>query len=542
MGVKVKKDVIKVSQVIGEHCNQAMVDGSVTVPQDKPDIEKVISVDANLNTASLDIEVIDGKVIVEGEIDLKVMYVADEEGMTQPVHFMEGTINFSTFVKIPGAKPKMHVSVVADIEYVKFSTKNQRIADVRIVLAVCAKVTKTVKIKVVTDIFDKDCQVLKELVKVDHVIGECFSQTVVKDVVEIPAEKPDIEEIIKVDVSVEEKEVKVIDNKVIADGFLVVKILYVADVPEGVPQQPVHFAEGRIPFTHFVDMPGAKPDMTAIIKVIVENARGRRRNSRSVTVEAIIELFAKVTVTEQIYVVIDAYCPSFPLELIKEKLRLDHVVGEDLAQSIIKDVLEVPPEKPDIEQIYNVKANARVVDKSIIDNKVIVEGIITIETLYVADVSEEDPQQPVHFTEAEIPFTQFVDIPGACKDMDVEIHVMVEHVNASKVNPREYEVRIVLGIFAKVTEVMVIEVVVDVKRIHEEVVVEEEEEVPEVPEKEKPGYPEKDQPTVRIYIVQANDTLWLIAKRYNTTIDAIVKANNIQDPNKISPGQKLVIP
>jgi len=30
--------------------------------------------------------VIDGKVIVEGEIDLKVMYVADEEGMTQPVH------------------------------------------------------------------------------------------------------------------------------------------------------------------------------------------------------------------------------------------------------------------------------------------------------------------------------------------------------------------------------------------------------------------------------------------------------------------------
>ena len=47
--------------------------------------------------------------------------------------------------------------------------------------------------------------------------------------------------------------------------------------------------------------------------------------------------------------------------------------------------------------------------------------------------------------------------------MDVEIHVMVEHVNASRVNPREYEVRIVLGLFVKVTEVMEIEVVVDVK-------------------------------------------------------------------------------
>ncbi|HHU69424.1 MAG TPA: DUF3794 domain-containing protein [Thermoanaerobacterales bacterium] len=529
MGVQVMKDIIKVSQVIGEQCTQAIVDGRIEVPLGKPNIERVISVDANLNTATLDIEVIDGKVIVEGEIDVKVMYVADE-GLAQPVHFMEGTVNFSTFVKIPGAKPKMDVSVVADIEYVKFDTKNNRIADVRIVLDVCAKVTKTVEIRVVTDIKDKDCQVLKELVKVDHVIGECFSQTVVKNEVEIPSDKPDIEEIIKVDVSVEEKEVKVIQDKVIADGFLVVKILYVADVPEGVPQQPVHFAEGRIPFTHFVEIPGAEPDMTAIVKVIVENARGRRKNARTVTVEAVLELFAKVTVTEQLNVVIDAYCPSYPLELVKEKLKLNHVVGEDTAQSIIKDVLELPNEKPNIEQIYNVKASAKIDEKSIIDNKVIIEGVINVETLYVADVSETEPQQPVHFTEAEIPFTQFVEIPGAAKGMDVEIHVMVEHVNASRVNPREYEVRIVLGLFVKVTEVMEIEVVVDVK------------EIAEGEEEEKPIPPEKEKPTVRIYIVQAGDTLWQIAKRYNTTMDAIVKANDIKDPNMIMPGQKLIIP
>ena len=70
--------------------------------------------------------------------------------------------------------------------------------------------------------------------------------------------------------------------------------------------------------------------MTAIVKVIVENARGRRKNARTVTVEAVLELFMKVTVTEQLNVVIDAYCPSYPLELVKEKLKLNHVVGEDM--------------------------------------------------------------------------------------------------------------------------------------------------------------------------------------------------------------------
>jgi len=51
----------------------------------------------------------------------------------------------------------------------------------------------------VTDIFDKDCQVLKELWKLTMLSENVFHRLLLKDVVEIPAEKPDIEEIIKVE-------------------------------------------------------------------------------------------------------------------------------------------------------------------------------------------------------------------------------------------------------------------------------------------------------------------------------------------------------
>ncbi len=44
------------------------------------------------------------------------------------------------------------------------------------------------------------------------------------------------------------------------------------------------------------------------------------------------------------------------------------------------------------------------------------------------------------------------------------------------------------------------------------------------------------------YIVESGDTLALIALRFNTTVDAIVKENKLQDVNKISVGDKLVIP
>lgn len=45
-----------------------------------------------------------------------------------------------------------------------------------------------------------------------------------------------------------------------------------------------------------------------------------------------------------------------------------------------------------------------------------------------------------------------------------------------------------------------------------------------------------------IYIVKSGDTLSYIAKKYDVTVDALVKANNIANPNLIYVNQKIVIP
>ena len=46
----------------------------------------------------------------------------------------------------------------------------------------------------------------------------------------------------------------------------------------------------------------------------------------------------------------------------------------------------------------------------------------------------------------------------------------------------------------------------------------------------------------RIHVVQIGDTLFRIAERYGTTVNAIVQANSIQDPDRIAVGDTLVIP
>lgn len=45
-----------------------------------------------------------------------------------------------------------------------------------------------------------------------------------------------------------------------------------------------------------------------------------------------------------------------------------------------------------------------------------------------------------------------------------------------------------------------------------------------------------------VYEVQSGDTLSGIAQRFNTTVEALVEANGLDDPNALFPGDELTIP
>lgn len=66
---------------------------------------------------------------------------------------------------------------------------------------------------------------------------------------------------------------------------------------------------------------------------------------------------------------------------------------------------------------------------------------------------------------------------------------------------------------------------------------------PSPPEAPSPSpQPPTPGPTPRTYVVKEGDTLWEIAQRFGTTVRALVRANDIEDPDLVYPGQELVIP
>ncbi len=62
--------------------------------------------------------------------------------------------------------------------------------------------------------------------------------------------------------------------------------------------------------------------------------------------------------------------------------------------------------------------------------------------------------------------------------------------------------------------------------------------MPPMPEEPEEPMPPEDND----YIVQPGDTLYFIAAREGTTVDALIRLNDIRTPNLIFPGQRLRLP
>ncbi|HHW43822.1 MAG TPA: DUF3794 domain-containing protein [Desulfotomaculum sp.] len=502
---------LRVNQVVSENTHQVVVRGSASVPDPKPPVEKILSTDKTAKIKK--IELVPNKAIVEGTLTLQIVYVAFEPA--QSVHSMHAQLPFTTFVDLPGAQPGMDTRGKVTVEDISVSPHhgNPLKLDVAAVLSVFVKVTEMRDIDVVTQCpSGATCET--ERLTVSNVVASETRQVIVSDDFDVPQDKPAVEKILDVNATAEITGTRLIKDKVIVDGTVTVQVLYVAALPE----QPVHQLHRSFRFSDFVEVPGATPDMDVRVDAVVENADVEPLQAvccNRLRADVVLKLTAFVSEPREITVLTRVS----GIQVTMVKLRIDHVVGEGAVQVVLRDVFETPDPKPAVEKILSTSVEkTRVTETKIISDKVIIRGYVDVQVVYVAAGSD----QPVHAMHRRVHFRTFVEIKGAQSGMDVEVRPVVEFMTASA-EGCEVTLELVLKVTVKVSQSLQREVAISVTPAPTP--------TPICP----PGQ------TIS-YTVQAGDTFWSIAQKYNTDVNAIINANPGKTPENLLPGDVISVP
>jgi hypothetical protein len=240
---------------------------------------------------------------------------------------------------------------------------------------------------------------------------------------------------------------------------------------------------------------------------------------RVLEIEVELGAIVKVHSQDDIDVIEDAHCINKVLRVEKQPVKCPRLVCRNKNQAPIKEIVQLGGECPDMLQIFLVKAKPFIDDTKIIEDKVVVEGFIDVDILYVA----EDDATPLYSYKSVVPYRQIIETKGAAPGMECELAANIDHVAFNMLSDREVELRLLLGFNTRVIHTRDINVIKDIT-------------FEDMAREDIDGMA-----SMTVYVVQPGDNLWKIAKKYNTSIDEIVDVNEIENQDKIFPGQKLLI-
>lgn len=141
---------ILIERIVAQERTRILESGRITVPEGNPDVARVIRANGRIQGGTLTVEAEEGGVVIDGEVAVDVIYVADLP--EQPVYFVSDIIPVSAFINIPGVNPGMEVYADVTVDRVTATRISAREINARIVLEVNLIVTERVRVPVITDV------------------------------------------------------------------------------------------------------------------------------------------------------------------------------------------------------------------------------------------------------------------------------------------------------------------------------------------------------------------------------------------------------
>lgn len=378
----------------------------------------------------------------------------------------------------------------------------------------------------------------KQKIKIKRKVMELEKETEVKTDIIVPDIKPDMVAIKTTNANTYICKEEVSMGKLRVDGRIDGYVTYLSESGES------RSLEITLDYTQNLDDDKIKDNFTSRNTVTLKEIDAKILNERKICVTAKVKIEAGIFEKKEVQYI--KAIDDEKYEIKEEKYKIKKIVGDNKAVASVKEFLETENQAP-ISEIIKVETSLDKIENKISFNKVLSKADLNLRITYQTEDLKEGT------ISGTFPITSFIDMENV-KDTQIcessyrikNMFFKVDSVVSSKIT-FEIDFNVDLDVYEEeetsiIQDMYSLEKDVNLKSSEIEICVDGETKkiniIEDVEEKESE---KKNEYSMVVYFVKPRDTVWKIAKMFKVTMESIIRANDLEDPDKINVGEKLYI-
>ena len=510
MDFAIARETITTSRSAYSSSVQQPIDCDVTLPEYCPDILRILKCQLipRANSSALNGD----RLNIDGSAIIRILYI-DETASS--VHSHEQICQFSKAVDVGNISGNSMIDIDCEAEYVNCRAVNQRRVNINGAINIKININAITEKQILSSASGNGIQTKTEIVESVTIKGFAQKTITVDETLDLSRAEYPIAQLIRYSGDVALTDVRVITNKLLVKGELTIRMLYTVDDNSGRIESISH----TLPVSHIIDVDGIDDTDKCKVRLKLSSLDLSLRSDSNGELRQ-TDVVAKISVTAfsahnvSLQVIKEAYSIKCALETEKQNMQFLSLGDNINDVFLLRESLDVA--SVGVCEVIDVWVNSLASSESVESSALKLFGNVLLSMLVV------DSSNQVAYLERQVEYESTYELNGCYKDSLCDIAANVSAIDYAVRGNDKIDIKIELRADVDVYKLCHKNIVVNL--------------MPDETCKSSSA-----PCTLTIYFCDENESVWDIARKYNTTVDAIMRENSL-DSETIAKEFMLMIP